>query len=268
MKKTDGSTSPILLSCEDRVATITFNRPATLNAFNLVMARRFLAVLDELNRDEDVRAIVVRGAGKVFSAGGDIEEMLGNVRNGEDRAAYFHAPLSAFGEMVVALRHTSKPVLAAVHGAVAGVAFNVMLACDLTLAADATRFTQAFIKIGLSPDGGGTWFLPRIVGHARAAQLTLLPTKLDAATALEWGLINWVVTAEDFETRVKETGQRLAAGPAAAMARAESLLNSAFDAKLEPHIEAERLAQIDNAAHAVFEEGLSAFVEKREPRFR
>lgn len=267
MKTIDGSNSPILLSCEDRVATITFNRPETLNAFNLTMARRFLAVLDDLDRDDDVRAIVVRGAGKVFSAGGDIDEMLGDVRNGEEPAAYFHAPLSAFGEMVVALRRTSKPVLAAVHGAVAGVAFNVMLACDLTIAAAATRFTQAFIKIGLSPDGGGTWFLPRIVGYARAAELTLLPTKLDAATAFEWGLINWVVGAEDFESRVKETGQRLANGPAAAMARAKSLLNSSFDARLEPHIEAERLAQIDNAASPDFEEGLSAFVAKREPRF-
>lgn len=244
-----------------------FNRPAALNAFNLDLARQFLAVLAELERDDTVRAIVLRGRGKVFSSGGDIKEMLADVQEGEDRAAYFRAPLSAFGEIVVALRQTPKPVLAAVHGAVAGVAFNAMLACDLKMATDTTRFTQAFIKIGLSPDGGGTWFLPRLVGYARASELALLPTELNAATAREWGLINWVVPEEDFEARVKETATRLAKGPAVAMARAKALLNSAYEHDLVFHIEAERLAQVDNAASPDFEEGLTAFVEKREPRF-
>jgi 2-(1,2-epoxy-1,2-dihydrophenyl)acetyl-CoA isomerase len=267
MKQTHSCDGLILLSCADRVATITLNRPATLNAFSLNLARSFVATLDQLRRDDDVRAIVLRGAGKVFSAGGDIEEMLGDVRDGQDRAAYFHEPLAAFGEIVVALRRTPKPVLAAVHGAVAGVAFNIMLACDLTMAMEGTRFTQAFIKIGLSPDGGGTWFLPRLVGYARAAELTLLPTMLDAATAREWGLVNWVVDEENFEARVKQTGLRLANGPAAAMERAKSLLNRAFDAELESHIEAERLAQVENAVSPDFEEGLTAFAEKREPRF-
>jgi len=189
------------------------------------------------------------------------------VRNGEDRAAYFRAPLSAFGEIVLALRQTPKPVLAAVHGAVAGVAFNLMLACDLKIATDRTRFTQAFVKIGLSPDGGGTWFLPRLVGYARACELALLPTELDAATAQEWGLINWVVPEEDFEARVKEIALRLASAPAAAVARAKALLNSAYQHDLAFQIEAERLAQVDNAASHDFEEGLTAFVEKREPHF-
>jgi 2-(1,2-epoxy-1,2-dihydrophenyl)acetyl-CoA isomerase len=238
-----------------------------LNTFNLPLARQFLATLAALNRDADVRAVVIGGAGKVFSAGGDIREMLGDVRNGEDPAAYFRAPLSAFHEIVVALRQTPKPVLAAVHGAVAGVAFNVMLACDLRMATDKTRFTQAFIKLGLSPDGGGTWSLPRTVGCARASELAFLPTELDAATAREWGLINWVVREEDFEASVKETALRLASGPADAIARAKALLNSAHEHDLASQLEAERLAQVDNAASPDFEEGLTAFVEKREPRF-
>ncbi|UCG87749.1 MAG: enoyl-CoA hydratase/isomerase family protein [Gemmatimonadota bacterium] len=267
MTAADTSESLVLSSVEDHVGTVVLNRPGLLNAFNLVLARQFLAALEEFSRDEDVRAVVIRGAGKVFSAGGDIGEMLGHVRKGEDRAAFFRAPLSAFGEIVVALRQTAKPVLAAVHGAVAGVAFNVMLACDLKIAADTTRFTQAFIKIGLSPDGGGTWFLPRLVGYARASELALLPTGLDAATAREWGLINWVVPEADFETSVRQTALRLARGPAAAMARAKALLNSAYEHDMASHIEAERLAQVDNAASPDFEEGLTAFVENREPRF-
>ncbi|UCC72551.1 MAG: enoyl-CoA hydratase/isomerase family protein [Gemmatimonadota bacterium] len=267
MTPTDTSDSVILSSIEDHVGTISLNRPDVLNAFNLALARQFLATLDEFGRDDDVRAVVIRGAGRVFSAGGDIREMLSSVREGEDRAAYFRAPLSAFGEIVVALRQTPKPVLAAVHGAVAGVAFNAMLACDLKIATDKTRFTQAFIKIGLSPDGGGTWFLPRLVGYARASELVLLPTELDAATARAWGLINWVVPEEDFEARVKETAVRLATGPAAAMARAKALLDNAYEHDLAFHVEAERLAQVDNAASDDFEEGLTAFVEKREPCF-
>ncbi len=267
MTPTDTSDSVILSSIEDHVGTIVVNRPDVLNAFNLALARRFLAALDEFGRDDDVRAVVVRGAGRVFSAGGDIREMLSCVRGGEDRAAYFRAPLSTFGEIVLALRRTPKPVLAAVHGAVAGVAFNVMLACDLKIAAEKTRFAQAFIKLGLSPDGGGTWFLPRLVGYARACELTLLPTELDVATALAWGLINWVVPEEEFEARVRETALRLASGPATGMARAKALLNSACENDLASQIEAERLAQVENAASADFEEGITAFIEKREPRF-
>jgi 2-(1,2-epoxy-1,2-dihydrophenyl)acetyl-CoA isomerase len=130
-----------------------------------------------------------------------------------------------------------------------------------------TRFAQAFIRLGLSPDGGGTWFLPRLVGYARACELTLLPTELDAATALAWGLINWVVPEGDFEARVRDTALRLASGPAVGMARAKALLNSAYERDLASQIEAERLAQVENAASTDFEEGITAFIEKREARF-
>ena len=258
---------PILSSVEDNVGTITLHRPEALNAFNLDMAQEILRTLKEFSGDAAVRAIVLRGAGKVFSAGGDIKEMVGDVRQGDDPAAYFRAPLTAFGEVVLTVRGIPKPVLAAVHGAVAGVAFNLMLACDLKIATGATRFTQAFVKIGLSPDGGGTWFLPRLVGYARAVELALLPTELDAATAREWGLINWVVAEADFAARVKGIAAQLAAGPVAAMGRAKALLNSAYDSGLADHIEAERLAQVANAASADFAAGLTAFIERREPSF-
>jgi 2-(1,2-epoxy-1,2-dihydrophenyl)acetyl-CoA isomerase len=149
------SDSLIISSVAKGVGTITLNRPGVSNALNLAMARQFLHALTGFDRDDSVRAIVLRGSGKVFSAGGDVREMLGDVQGGGDRAAYFRAPLSAFGEMILAVRDSPKPVLAAVYGAVAGVAFNLMLACDLKIAVETTRFTLAFIRVGLSPDGGG-----------------------------------------------------------------------------------------------------------------
>ena len=257
----------VLNHTESNVGYITINRPDCLNAFNLDLARQFLSILGDFGEDASVRAIVVRGAGKVFSAGGDIKEMLGDVQDGKDPAAYFRAPLTAFHRIVLSLRNTPKPVLAAVHGAAAGFAFNLMLACDIRIAQEGTRFSQAFVKVGLSPDGGGTFFLPRLVGHARACELVMLPGELDAKKALEWGLINRIVPAASFEEEVKKTAEALARGPAAAIGRAKAMLNQAYDRPLEAHMEVERLAQIENATSPDFEEGLRAFIEKRQPEF-
>jgi 2-(1,2-epoxy-1,2-dihydrophenyl)acetyl-CoA isomerase len=272
----DTSSDLILTRIESAVGSITLNRPEALNAFNLVLAKQFSKAIDDFNRNTAVRVIVIRGVGRVFSAGGDVKEMLGYVKGptpeqdqqGTDRATYFREPLAAFGEIIVSLRGSPKPVLAAVHGAVAGVAFNLMLACDMVLAEEKTRFSQAFIKLGLSPDGGGTWFLPRLLGHARASELTMLPTELDAQKALSWGLVNWVVPQNDFETKLADIAARLVDGPSQAIARTKSLLRSTYDHVLSEHIELERLAQVENASHRDFEEGLVAFVEKRAPRFR
>jgi 2-(1,2-epoxy-1,2-dihydrophenyl)acetyl-CoA isomerase len=196
-----------------------------------------------------------------------VKEMLNDVQEGRDRAAYFRSPLAAFHRIVLSLKSIPKPILVAVHGVVAGFAFNLMLACDLKIAKEGTRFTQAFAKIGLSPDGGGTYFLPRLVGYARACELTMLPTEIDTKTALDWGLVNWVVPADAFDNQVKTTAERLARGPTLAMGRAKVLLSQTYDRSLADHLEAERLAQIENAASVDFEEGLRAFSEKRQPDF-
>jgi len=253
---------------EAGVGTIVLRREKCLNAFNLEMAEQFLDAMEQLERDQEVRVIVVRGAGRAFSAGGDVAEMHGDVVKGEDRAAYFRAPLRAFNRMVLEIRTSAKPVVAAVHGAVAGVAFNVLLACDLRIAEEGTRFTQAFIRIGLSPDGGGTYVLPRLLGHARACELAMLPTQIDARKAAEWGLVNWVVPADAFEAKLREITGALAQGPARAIARTKALINRAEDQVLADHMERERLAQVDNAASDDFAEGLAAFLDKRPPRFQ
>jgi len=257
----------VLIDIDDGVGTLTLNRLTALNAFNLELAEEFIRGVDFLKEKAAVRAIVICGAGRVFSAGGDVREMLSNVESG-DRAAYFRAPLAAFHRMSLAVRCATKPVLASVHGAVAGVAFNLMLACDLRIAAEGTRFTQAFVRLGLSPDGGGTYLLPRLVGHARATELTMLPTEISAETALAWGLINWVVPADALEAETKTIAAKLAQGPSVALGRLKDLMNRAENDALAEHMEKERLAQVENAATEDFEEGLRAFMEKRKPNFR
>ncbi len=250
------------------IGTILLQRDESLNAFNLQMAEQFLEAMEGFENDRAIRVMVVRGAGRAFSAGGDVAEMHGDVVKGEDRAAYFRAPLKAFNRVALAIRRSKKPVVAAVHGAVAGVAFNLLLACDLRLAEENTRFAQAFIRIGLSPDGGGTYLLPRLVGHARACELAMLPTQIDARKAVEWGLVNWAVPADAFEQKLDEITGALARGPALAIARTKALMNRAEEAALSEHMERERLAQVENAASEDFGEGLAAFLEKRAPDFQ
>jgi len=256
-----------LSNVEESIGYITLNRPEHLNTFNLDLANQFLKAINLFNDDKTVRAIVIKGAGKIFSAGGDVKEMYNDVQEGKDRGAYFRSPLTTFNKMVLSLRDSPKPVLAAVQKAVAGVAFNLVLACDLRIAEEGTRFTQSFIKIGLSPDGGGTYFLPRLIGYARACELTMLPTEIDAETALNWGLINWIVPSDKFNDKVKKIAEGLAKGPALALHRTKSLLNQTYDHSFTEHIEVERLNQVKNSTSKDFEEGLKAFIEKRKPKF-
>jgi len=253
---------------ENCVGYVTFNRPESYNTFDLTLATQFLDIVDKFDKDDTVRAIVIKGNGKVFSAGGDIKEMMSDVQEGSDGAAYFRSPLTAFGKMNQSLKEIPKPVLAAVHGSVAGVAFNLMLSCDLIVAEENTRFTQAFVKIGLSPDGGGTYFLPRLVGYARACELTMLPTEISAKKAFDWGLINWIVSKDSFENEVRKIAEQLAAGPTLTIGRTKFLLNRIDDSLLAEQMEIERHVQMENAASENFEEGLKAFIDKRKPKFK
>jgi len=257
----------ILSNVEDNIGYIIFNRPKQLNAFNVTLAEKFIDIMELFSKDKTVRAVVIKGVGKIFSSGGDIKSMMSMVQEGKDRAEYFRAPLDTFNKMILSIKDIPKPVLAAVHGAVAGVAFNLMLACDLKIATEETLFTQAFIKLGLSPDGGGTYFLQKLVGYSRACELTMLPTEINAKIALNWGLINWVVPTDIFEKEIKNIADKLANSPTSAIGRTKFLLNRVERTFLSEQLEAERLMQIENAATDNFEEGLKAFIEKRPAKF-
>jgi len=255
---------PLQYAVDGAVATIAFNRPQVMNALD---AHAIIALRDACERARDdaaVRVIVLRGHGPAFVAGGDI--------------AWFHANLQSMGALVPemagalhaairALRDAAKPVLASVHGAVAGAGMSLLAAADLAIAADETKFSMAYSAIGTSPDGGSTWFLPRLIGARRAMELLLLPEPFDAATALRFGLVNRVVPAVELETETLRLAKRLAAGPTHAYAETKALVNHSFETPLAAQLDSEAAAFERCAATRDFAEGVTAFVEKRKAKF-
>lgn len=253
------------LSRDGAVAVILLNRPQALNAIDGEMMAGLKEAAEACARDESVRAVVLRGEGPAFCAGGDVP--------------LFHRHLDELPDLIVrwgrelhfailALRRMDKPVLAAVHGAVAGAGMSLMCAADLAIAADDARFTLAYANIGASPDGGSTHFLARLVGQRKALELAMLPDRFDAQTAKSIGLVNWVVPANDFGERANEIAQRLASGPTQAYAEAKRLLNGSLETTIETQMERELVAFSRCARTADLREGITAFVEKRKPVFK
>jgi 2-(1,2-epoxy-1,2-dihydrophenyl)acetyl-CoA isomerase len=246
------------------VATIRMNRPERMNAYNREMGEALLAEAAAAAGDPSVRCIVLTGAGKAFSAGGDVE-MFASFRGegpGEflDLTIFLHA-------FIATLRRAPKPVVAAVNGVAAGAGFSMALACDAAVAAASARFTLAYQNIGLSPDGGMTFFLARAVGTQRAMEMTLFQRILTADQAASWGLVQEVFPDAEFGKRVSDLAGRLATGPTLAYARAKELYNRAVSQPLETQLEEERQNIARSAQTADFREGVAAFLGKRPPRF-
>jgi 2-(1,2-epoxy-1,2-dihydrophenyl)acetyl-CoA isomerase len=252
----------VLVAVEDRVATITLNRPAALNALTIPMKERLLATLEGLARDQEVRAVVLTGAGRAVCAGQDLRERL----------APHPTPLGEelrrrYNPIARAIRSMPQPVLAAVNGVAAGAGASLAFACDLRICADGASFVLAFGRIGLVPDTGATWTLPRLVGSAHAAEMALLNEPLDAAAALRLGLVSRVVPGDALAAEARTMAVRLADGAPGATTATKQLLGAAFDRDLDAALEAEAGAQEAAGSHADHAEGLAAFVEKRAPRF-
>lgn len=255
----------VLYSVADGVATILLNRPQVMNALDARMIVQLREAAERAEDDAAARAVVIRGAGPAFLAGGDV--------------ASFHANLSRMPGLVregapelhraiLALRRAPKPVLAAVHGAVAGAGMSVMAAADLVIAADGTKFTMAYSRLGTSPDGGATWSLPRLVGLHKAMELLLLSDTIDAHEALGLGLVNRVVDAGQLEQEAGAIARRLAQGATAAFAEIKRLVNQTYDQTLAAQLDAEVEAFARCAGTRDFVEGVTAFVEKRKPDFK
>jgi len=253
----------VKLSVASGIATIAFNRPHVMNAMDGEMMRQLRPLTEAVEKDSSVRAVVLRGEGAAFMAGGDV--------------AVFHQHLAELPELIVtwgremhaaflALRRMGKPVLASVHGAVAGAGFSLMCAADLAIAAADTRFTLAYANIGASPDGGSTYFLPRLVGYKKTMEMIMLPDRFDAETARLHGLVNWVVPNDKLGAETARIAQRLAAGPTRAYAEAKRLVNQSLD-PLDAQMEQELQAFSRCARGPDLKEGVSAFVEKRKPVF-
>lgn len=248
------------------VCVITLNRPDSLNALTLAVACEFKAAIADAVKG-NARAIVLTGAGRAFCAGGDLREMQKIAAQDGRIEAFFDEPLRELNECIMLIRRTPLPIIAAVHGAAAGGGCNLALACDLVIAAEGARFNQAFVKIGLSPDCGGTFILPRLVGWRRATQLMMTGEVVTAPQALAMGMINVVVADDQLMAQAMAMAEGLAQAPTAALGRVKELLEASAKNDYSEQLELEREKQIESGLTKDFKEGVAAFIEKRSPKF-
>lgn len=256
----------ILFRAENRVAYLTLNRPAALNALSMEMTQELVDAIDRVRRDPGLRCLVLAGSGRAFCAGGDVKAFREEARRGAagaltyELAVLMHRAISAMVRM-------PKPTIAAVQGFVAGGGVGLALGCDLVIAVEGARFDMAYVRIGASPDGGSTFFLPRALGAKRALELAFFGGALDAQEALRRGLINRVVPAGELEAAARDWAERLARGPSRALATGKALMYRGLHESLEAQMEAEAVGIGECGGTADFVEGVAAFVEKRPPAF-
>src|ERR1041385_3672380 len=256
----------IQLEMREAVGLLTLNRPDRLNALTVQVANDFNAAVAEA-MERGARAVVITGAGRAFSAGGDLRAMQEVARHDGRAEAFFEEPLRILNEAIVLIRETPAPFIAAVNGVASGGGCNLALACDLVIAAESAKFNQAFVKIGLVPDCGGTFILPRLVGLKRAAELMFTGDLITAQRAAEMGMINSVAADGELMSQVMAMAEKLANAPTAAIGRIKQLLDASAANDWGSQLDLERKAQIESGKTKDFVEGVSAFLEKRPPRF-
>ncbi|MBP2233600.1 2-(1,2-epoxy-1,2-dihydrophenyl)acetyl-CoA isomerase [Sinorhizobium kostiense] len=258
-------TDPVLSALADGVLRLTLNRPDKLNAFNEAMHRALRAGFERAHADENVRAVLLTGAGRGFSAGQDLGDRDPRKGGPVDLG---HTIDTLYNPLLRLIRSLEKPVVCAVNGVAAGAGANIAFACDITLAARSARFVQAFAKIGLVPDSGGTWSLPHLVGEARAKGLALTGEPLDAETAANWGLIWRVVDDAALMEEAFALAVRLATGPTKGLGTTKRAIQAAASNTFDEQLELERDLQREAGFSADYAEGVAAFLEKRKPEFK
>jgi 2-(1,2-epoxy-1,2-dihydrophenyl)acetyl-CoA isomerase len=259
-------TDKLVYQVNDGVATMTLNRPAVLNAFDLDMTRALQEALKNAERDAAVRCLVLTGAGKGFSAGQDLSALY-DAQQSNTKGLILEHIHQTFNPIVSKLRAIEKPIIAAINGAVAGAGLGVALACDLRFASDNARFFEGFVKIGLAPDSGVGWTLPKLVGMARAMEFAFTGEPIDALTAERWGLVNRVYPADRLMDETLTFAKKLAQGPTRAIGMTKRVLNRSLDMSLEELLEYEALVQEAAGQTADHREGVKAFLEKRAAQF-
>ena len=258
----------IIVERSDRVATLTLNRPSVRNALDFEMMDALVSNLATLATDESLRVIVLRGAGAHFMAGGDVRAFAQHIdESAARRDEYFGRSIQRLNAAIEALHRMPHVVIAQVRGAVAGFGMSLLCACDLAVAADDAYFASAYRNLALTPDGGLTFALPRIVGLRKALEILLLSERFDATEALRLGLVNKVVPVDGLDRAVASWTASLAACPPLAVRNVKRLARQSLDRALSEQLNAEALSFAQCAATAEFAEGVRAFIEKRKPRF-
>jgi 2-(1,2-epoxy-1,2-dihydrophenyl)acetyl-CoA isomerase len=253
----------VLSEIKDGVAVITLNRPDKFNSFNREMALLLQQILDDCKDDVNVRCVLITGAGKAFSAGQDISELVGENAIGIDKILSEH-----YNPIVSRIRSLSKPVVAAVNGVAAGAGANIALCCDIVLAASSSAFIQAFSKIGLIPDSGGTFFLPRLIGFQKASALMMTGDKVSAAEADKMGMVYKVIDDATFADEALKAATNLAQMPTLGLAYTKMALNHSMHRTFEEQLKEEDILQRKAAATEDYAEGINSFLEKRKPTFK
>jgi 2-(1,2-epoxy-1,2-dihydrophenyl)acetyl-CoA isomerase len=248
---------------KDGTVWLTLNRPAVFNSFNREMALNLQRHLDQCRDDDQVRCVVLTGEGRAFSAGQDLQEVVDS--NGPEMTTIL---TEHYNPIIRRIRAMNKPVIAAVNGVAAGAGANIALACDFVFCAENASFIQAFSKIGLIPDSGGTYFLPRLIGLQRATALMMSGDKLSAADAERWGLAYKVFPADQFMDEVDQWAQKLASMPTRGLALTKQALNASLQNDLEAQLALEDKLQSQAGQTRDYQEGVAAFLEKRTPEFK
>jgi len=258
------SSNLIEVRIENNVAWIALNRPEVFNSFNREMALQLQTTLDDCNTNSNVRALVLTGNGKAFCAGQDLKE----VTDPELNPGFRKILEEHYNPIIQKIRTIEKPIIAAVNGVAAGAGANIALACDIVVASEQASFIQAFSKIGLVPDSAGTFFLPRLIGFQKASALMMLGDKVTAPEALTMGMIYKIFPIALFEEEVKTLAENLAQMPTKAIGLTKRLLNQSMHNNLEQQLKLESDLQIEASSSNDYNEGVTAFVEKRKPEFK
>ncbi len=256
----------VIYELADNVATVTMNRPDALNALSSRLTQDLGDAIRQAVED-NARAVILTANGRAFCSGGDLREMKTLWEREGRIEAFLEEPLGVLHGVIELIRETPIPFVAAVNGVCAGAGVNFALACDIVIASDDASFREAFVRIGLSPDCGGTFFLPRAVGEKIAAELLMTGDSVSAERAVAIGMINRVVPAADLAAETAKLASKLAAGPTAAIGRIKRMLNASFSNDLTAQLALEHECQIESGRSADFKEGVSAFFEKRPPEF-